>query len=251
MNETIKGLTLAAVLTLPAAAAAAEARELQGFDRILFAVPGDLTLVQGDDFEVEIEADDADLERIETRVRGEELAIRWNEGLMGVLGGRPEGDIDVTVTLPMLERLELAGSGRVEGGSWLSEAFAVEVSGSGAARFAEIATEELVIEISGSGSVAVAEVDAAAARVEISGSGDVELAGAADEQQIEVMGSGDVDARDLEGARVEVDIMGGGDVVVWANESLSTEIMGSGDVRYRGSPRVARREFGSGRVRPL
>ena len=252
MKQAGKALAAVAVLGMAVAAGAlSEVRDLEGFDRIMFALPGKLTLERGDEFEVVIDAVQEDLDRIETRVRGDELSIRWKEGLFGVLGGRPADDIAVRVTLPGLVGLELAGSGDVEGGSWLSETFLVEVNGSGSARFDELAGEELTLEVSGSGNVQVPKVDSALVRIEISGSGDVELAGAADRQQIEIMGSGDVEATELEGARVEVEIMGSGDVGVWANETLSAEIMGSGDIRYKGSPRVTTQEHGSGSVRPL
>lgn len=234
-----------------AAVAETEVRDVSGFERVLFALPGNLTIEQGDRFEVLVDAEPDDLERIETRVNGEELAIRWDQGLLGMWGGSPDGRIAVRITLPQLAGLEVAGSGDVEAGSWLAESLSVEVNGSGSVRIAELATEDLHVEVAGSGDVTVPALDAAALRVEIKGSGNVELAGAADRQEIEVMGSGDVDAADLEGARVEVEVMGSGDVTVWANSELSVDIMGSGDVRYRGSPTVDSAEHGSGRVRAL
>lgn len=242
---------VAVVLWAAAAGAGAEIRDVDGFDRVVFALPGKLTLQRADDHTLEIEASAEDLEHIQTRVRGGQLSIQWREGARGWFGGRPEGPITVRVGLPELHGLEVAGSGNVEGGTWLSETLEVEVNGSGSARFDEVAAEELSLEISGSGSIEVAAVDAALVKVEISGSGDVELAGTADRQEIEVMGSGDVVASELEGARVTVEIMGSGDVSVWATESLTAEVMGSGDVRYRGEPRVDVDEHGPGRVRAL
>jgi hypothetical protein len=250
MKETIRGLAAVALVTV-AASGLAEVRDVAGFDRVMFALPGELVLERGDDYEVVVEAADEDLERIETRVRGSELTIRWNERAFGLFGNRPKGPIAVRVRLPELRGLEVAGSGDVDGGAWVSETFSVEVNGSGSARFAELASEELTLEVAGSGNVQVLKVDAALARIEMRGSGDAELAGSADRQEIEVMGSGDVDAVELEGAQVNVQIMGSGDVRVWANDVLSAEIMGSGDVRYRGSPRVDSASHGSGRVRAL
>jgi hypothetical protein len=233
------------------AIAETEVRDVTGFERVLFALPGNLSVEQGGNFEVVVEAEPDDLERIETQVNGDELAIRWDQGLLGMWGGSPGGRIAVRVTMPQLEGLEVAGSGDVEAGSWLTESLNIEVNGSGSVRIAELATEELSLEVAGSGDITVPALDAAALRVEIKGSGNVELAGAADRQEIEVMGSGDVDTADLEGARVEVEVMGSGDVTVWANRALSVDIMGSGDVRYRGSPTVDSAEHGSGRVRGM
>lgn len=254
-QRTVRGLLpLLMLLLLPGFAGAAsqtEVRRLDGFSRISFALPGQLTLRRGGSVEVVVEAAPGDLKRIRTEVRGDELAIGWDDGVPGMFRGDPAGDIQVRVTLPALQELDVSGSGRVDGGTWLSETFTLEVSGSGSAVFEELVTEELDIEVSGSGNVDAAKVDAAMARVEISGSGDVELAGAADRQHIEVMGSGDVIATELEGASVEVEITGSGDVAVWATENLSAEITGSGGVRYRGAPRVERELTGSGSVRAL
>lgn len=247
----LPGMVLLVVLAGPVLAET-EQRQAADFARVWFGLPGTLTLEQGDEFQVQVEADPDDLQRIETSVRGDTLNIRWKEGLFGMLGGEPHGEgIQVRVVLPALQGLELAGSGDVHGGSWLAESFTLEVKGSGQTRFDEIAAEEFVVELAGSGDVDVPKVDAAVVRIELMGSGDVSLAGVADRQSIEVMGSGDVEASELEGARVEVEIMGSGDVQVWAQENLSARIMGSGDVRYRGSPRVDNREHGSGRVRAL
>ena len=252
MSAICKGC-LATLLALSAAIAVAdsETRDLTGFDRVLFALPGELTLRQGGDFQVVVDAEPEDLKRITTEVSGRSLAVRWKDGVFGMFGGNAEGPIRVEVTLPTLTALEVAGSGNADAGTWLTDSLELEVNGSGSVRFAELATEELTLDVSGSGNVHIAQLDCAVARIEVHGSGDVELSGAADHQEIEVMGSGDVDVRNLEGSRVEVEIMGSGDVAVWANEQLDAEIMGSGDVRYRGSPSVDREEHGSGEVKPL
>jgi hypothetical protein len=251
MNQTRICLLAGLLCVAAPVLAESERREHVGFDAVVFAVPGSLELVRGDQFEVLIEAEAEDLERIATRVSGHELSVRWQQGMLGMWSGDPEGSIAVRVTLPALTRLEVAGSGDVEAGSWSTESLRVEVNGSGSVRFGELATEELIVELAGSGDIRVADLDAALARIEVRGSGDVELAGAADRQEIEVMGSGDVVAAELEGARVEVEVMGSGDVSVWATEHLSAEIMGSGDISYRGSASVEREEHGSGSVRQM
>lgn len=242
---------LTALLLAGAAARAAEQRPVNGFDRVTFELPGQLTLQQGDDFALEIDAAAEDLERIETRVQGGELAIGWRDGVFGWAGSRTHGPIAIRLTLPELRGLEVAGSGDVAAGSWLGEGLEVEVNGSGSVAFEELTVEELDLEIAGSGSVEAARVDTAVVRIEVLGSGSVQLAGAADRQEIEVMGSGDVVLTELEGARVNVEIMGSGDVSVWANELLTTEIMGSGDVSYRGTPKVDLEKHGPGRLRAL
>jgi len=251
MNGLYRSALVLSWALAAAAVADTEERDLAGFDGVLFALPGTMIIEQGEGFEVLIDAQPEDLERIETKVSGDELVVRWDQGLLGMWGGRPEGPIRIRITMPELDSLEVAGSGDVEVGGWLAESLEVEVNGSGSVRFAELATEELSIEVAGSGDVRVPALDAADLQVEIRGSGNVTLAGAADRQEIEVMGSGDVDAAELEGARVEVDVMGSGDVTVWANGQLSVDIMGSGDVRYRGSPTIDVEEHGSGRVRAL
>ncbi len=244
--------TLAVLLSLNTAALAeTQTRAVEEFRRVEFALPGTLILEQGDEYRLVIEALPEDLEKVETDVGDETLRIRWRQGWLGVFSAAPDGEIRVHVTAPELEGLELAGSGRVAGGAWLTETFSMEISGSGSIQLDELAAEELRVEVAGSGNTRIPRVDAARVRIEISGSGDVELAGVADQQHIEVMGSGDVRASELEGAQVRVEIMGSGDVRVWATDSLVAEILGSGDVRYRGDPRVEVEQHGSGSVRAL
>lgn len=249
--RTFKALLL--VLGLAAAAMAAadiETRTLSGFDRVVFALPGQLTLVRGERHEVILEARPDDLERIVTVVSGGELTLRWDDGLLG-WGGGPDGEITARVTLPALAGVTVAGSGSVAGTSWEAPALALEVRGSGDLQFAELASGELTVDVAGSGNVGIERLEAASVRVAVKGSGDVTLAGVAQTQVIEVTGSGDVDAAGLRGARLVVEIRGSGDVDVWATEQLVVAIMGSGDVGYRGEPRLERELRGSGRVRSL
>jgi hypothetical protein len=109
------------------ALAETQSRDVSGFDRITFALPGSLTVSRGETFELSIDADSEDLERIETEVDGSALRIGWDEGMFGLFGGKPEGPIHVRVSLPALQALEVAGSGDVDAGNWLAESSAPPV----------------------------------------------------------------------------------------------------------------------------
>ncbi|MEZ5557503.1 MAG: head GIN domain-containing protein [Pseudomonadales bacterium] len=248
-------LQVAALVALLAIAnlalAATESRDVAGFERIEFSLPGELVLEQGD-FGVTLEGKTDDLEKVVTEVSGKKLEVRWRHGgWLGWGNDGPDDKIRVVVSLPLLTGLEIAGSGDAGGGTWNAEKFQVTINGSGSVDLDGVAAENLEIGINGSGGVRIDGVDAAVLDLTIRGSGDVDLAGAADTQHITVAGSGDLDAADLEGANVTVGVMGSGNVKVWARETLDANVMGSGDVRYRGEAKVDRMEAGSGRVRPL
>jgi hypothetical protein len=105
------------------------------------------------------------------------------------------------------------------------------------------------IEVSGSGDVSVDGIEADAMVIESSGSGDVQASGAAKTLTIAASGSGDVDASRLTADDVKVNTSGSGDARVHANETLDATISGSGEVRYHGDPEVTQAVSGSGDVR--
>lgn len=211
-------------------------RPVGAFDKIEFSIPGTLHFRQGEERSVEVEAPRDVLEQVVTTVEGSDLEIR-SEGEGGWLdwfGGSDhlEGDqIDVFVTASTIEKLSLAGSGRIVGET-------------------PVEGESLSLSIAGSGGldlqVAVKRLD-----VHVAGSGDSTLRGQADAVSTNTAGSGDIRAEDLNVRTAEVSIAGSGDVAFHVTDQLEAQIFGSGDVRYRGRPSVEVRSLGSGEVHSI
>ena len=226
-----KKTILLAFLTLlfisPAVYGQKEKREVSDFSKIGYSLPGTMEIVQSDKASLVLEGDKEDLERIITKVEGDELKIYTKHSSHGL------GDVKVYVSVVELSDLSIAGSGDVVVKSKLK-------------------TNELDLELSGSGSLQCEELMAKEVDVDLAGSGDIFLGGVADnEVEINIAGSGDVKAENLKTKEAEVNIAGSGSVKIWVTDELESNIVGSGDVYYKGNPLVDAETMGSGKTKPI
>lgn len=200
-----------------------EERPIEGaFTKIILANNGDLTVIQGPERAILVEAEDNLLPHLTTEITNGTLTLATERGM--ILQERER--IRYTVTLPEVERLEIAGSGDIG-----SE---------------QIVAEELVLEIGGSGDLLLESVAARRLEVMINGSGNISVGGDVQEQEIAINGSGDYDAAELVSENATVTIAGSGTVTVWAARALDASINGSGDLIYYGKPQVQQTINGSG-----
>lgn len=136
----------------------------------------------------------------------------------------------VHVTVPVIDRIELNGSGdMLSTDGFAADPFSVEVKGSG----------RVVMGIH-SGEV----------KASLNGSGSIELTGMCSALDAHVKGSGEIKAGDLIAADATTRITGSGDITVRTTGHLEVSITGSGDVRYAGTPAaISRNITGSGEVK--
>jgi hypothetical protein len=201
----------------------AEARDVSGFDRVSVMGSGELTLAQGDEEGLTIEADDNLLPVIVSEVRGGHLIIGPEN-----VSVRPSTPIRYQLKFRDLTELHLSGSVRAEADA--------------------IKTDRLALHISGSGRVQVPKLEASMLSTHISGSGSATAAGQVARQEIRISGSGNHHAPELRSDRADVHISGSGNASLWVDEILAAHISGSGRVEYRGAPQVESHLSGSGRV---
>lgn len=210
-------------------------RTVDAFTEIEFAISGTLHLRQADTHSVEVDAPSDVRDRVETTVATGVLEVRSEDesGFFDwVTGDGLDGErIDVFVSAPTIEKLSLAGSGRIVGETPMEG-------------------ESLSIDVAGSGSL---DLDVAMERldVHIAGSGTSTLRGRADAFSTNTAGSGDIRAADLSARTANVHIAGSGDVKLHVTDELEARILGSGEVEYRGSPSMEVRSLGSGEVRSI
>ena len=202
-------------------------RDLKGFDEISLGVSAHLHLSIGNEFKVEMEGDEDDMDEIETKVENGVLKIR-HERRSGWSWNMDR--VDIYVTMPEVNGLRVSGSGSIRSED-------------------TIKSDDLELAVSGSGDLEV-DIDARMVNLSISGSGDVELSGKAGEFKSTISGSGGIDAFDLVIENCDVRISGSGSVRVEVTGSLDARISGSGSVYYEGDPEnVNSSTSGSGRVR--
>lgn len=190
---------------------------------LVLAGPDNVVVKDGDALKIDVAGDP-----------GAVSALRFtlDEKTLGIMRGKDKVDGDgkatVTVTMPGLEKLTIAGSGTVEAAS-LAGKSEVTIAGSGTAR---------------TNSVSAARLD-----VTIAGSGSYRAAGKVDRLDLTVAGSGDADMAGLEVETADVTIAGAGSASFASNGTVKATVMGSGDVTVTGSAKCTIKSMGSGTLR--
>jgi hypothetical protein len=203
-----------------------EARSLETFDRVVLHGLGDLTVSQGEQESLEIEAEDNVLPYIETEVRDGVLEIRYERKTI-----LPTKPVKFHLVMRELRGLDTRGVSNI-----LADG---------------VATDRLQIGISGTGNVNIRDLRAGALAVNVSGAGNCTVDGTAGEQAVTLSGAGSYNGGELASGAATVTITGLGKVTVWAQDSLNVTISGTGGVDYYGSPQVRQQISGLGQVNHL
>jgi hypothetical protein len=223
MNTMRKTLALVALFpTLVLAQNNSETRDLTDFDSIEVGGGVDLVLQQGDDYHVEVAAEEGDLGELITEVRNGTLHIQRDFPDSGWPGWRGRGwDWDdegysATVTLPVLESLRASGGSNVEtAGTFSGDRITLRASG-GSDLTLDVAVDTL--------------------RVTASGGSDLDISGSANLLRVESSGGSDLDASDLIAKEADVRSSGGSDARVSVTESIIADASGGSDIQYSGDP---------------
>jgi hypothetical protein len=227
--------------------AASESRPVSGFNRISLRGTGDLTITQGDEEALTVEADDNILPYIKTEVRNGELILQIKEGV----SINPRTPIRYTLKAKDLNLIAISGSGKVMADALKTQDFSTAISGNGNMHFGNLDAQDVAMDISGSGKMIVDQLKAQTVESKISGSGDFDLTGEVTKQSLNISGSGNYLGGDLKSSEAQVRISGSGDVVVWVEDALNMSTGGSGKVSYYGSPKVEQSVSGSGTIKSL
>lgn len=210
-------------------------RSVESFTAIEFALPSTLHLRQGETHSVEVAAPKNVRDRVETTVDGDALEIKAEDNFdlfdWFANDDLDADQVDVYVSAPTIQKVSLAGSGRIVGETPLE-------------------SESLSFDIAGSGDLDV-QLDTNHLDVDVVGSGDCLLRGETEVLITKTTGSGDIQATDLTSRTAQVRITGSGDVELHAADSLNARLLGTGNVRYLGNPTVEVNSLGSGTVTPI
>lgn len=208
-----------------------ETRDLGAFDGVSLSGSFKVLVRQGSETKLEIRTDKNILPLIETRVvegsKGRTLEIGSKKGV----SFSTKADPQITLVLPQLRMIAIAGSGDVRVEAMKTPAVNVSVSGSGDVEFVDLSSDSL--------------------SVQVSGSGDIRVNGRATKFSLAVAGSGDVHARGLQADEVKASIAGSGSATVHAVKTLKVSIAGSGDIGYLGSPELSTSVAGHGSITKL
>lgn len=210
---------------------ATDKRTLDGdVTRLELNAPVNLTLRQGTTPTLEVRGEQRLLGNVDTRVDGGTLHIDTRGILL-----RHRTPIEVTVTLPTLEALQIKGSGDYTVSGFAGDHLDLSLDSSGDLHF-NGRYREIVAAVHGSGDCDLTGGTSDRVEAEVVGSGSLTLVGATRELHTEVHGSGDLDARHLRADEVELVHQGSGSSAVYARRQVHAEMTGSGDVVIYGNP---------------
>ena len=206
---------------------------MDAFDDVDVAGPFNVIFEQGESHSVRVEGTAEQLGKMTIYVKNGDLIIDQRKQ-------EPSGTFDglqVFVTSPMVDCLEIAGSGTITAPNALNvNDMNLEIAGSGDITLAQLTCKGLKMEIAGSGDITLGSVHANEVSNEIAGSGDIEVAGLVCKiVKNEIAGSGNITLNNLNVDHVKSEIAGSGDVILRGKAvSHDEEIAGSGKVNVSG-----------------
>ena len=203
-------------------------RNISGFNKVHVSGSMNVRLMQQDQGQVKIEADENLMSYIEVYTEGSELIVRERKGF----NLDPTKEIVIYAMAPSFTEISVSGSGDVKSDN--------SISGS----------EGLVMMVSGSGDIEM-QVDVPSIKSRVSGSGSITLKGEAEDLDLTVSGSGAIKCFELSSENVSVSVSGSAEAEVNASRKLDISVSGSASVQYKGSPSVNSRVSGSGEVRKV
>ncbi len=207
-----------------------ETRKPGPFDAVHISYPADITIQQGLEDSVVIEADDNLLRQLSSELNSGRLTVKtietsWQKRV------NPSQPVKIMITVRNLEEIVFsAPTGSLDADGLHTGALKLVLSGA-----AQVQLNGLEVDL----------LDAV-----LSGAGDVKAAGTSREVRLLLSGAGNFNGADLMSDKAAVEISGMGDAIVRAETALTANITGAGSVRYFGEPRVEQTISGAGSVKP-
>lgn len=201
---------------------AGEKRNLGSFNQLDLGGAFAVTLIQGNEESVTIDATSDIASQIITKVEGGKLKI-YNEKDF-----KSEGKISITVNFKNLKSIDCSGAGTL--------------TSTGKLHF-----DDLLLEASGACKTNL-ELDAKKLSVDISGAGNTTLSGNVPSVDLDISGAGKFMASSLVADDYEIDISGTGNAEISAAKTLDVEVSGTGVVKYKGDPVIKREISGTGNI---
>jgi hypothetical protein len=206
-----------------------ETRNVGEFTAIEVDYPAQVTVTQGDQVSVKIDAEDNVLPGLKTQIRGNTLEIFYK-----VEDGKrvnPRNMVQITIVVKDLKDVEFNSAGELtlEG----------------------ITADDLDVAISGAGNVKLNEIDVKNLAVGLSGAGSATASGAAENLKLIISGFGSFNGGELHSKTAAVTLSGAGSVTTWVDEKLDALISGAGSVNYYGTADVTKNISGAGNVKHL
>jgi hypothetical protein len=198
------------------------------FTSVTAAGPDRVIIRYGSAFSVSARGRAGLLDRLTIRVEDGELRLGRESGINWGANERL-GNAVITVTMPRLDGITLAGSGEIRADRLDGDTASLTLAGSG----------DLVVTDG-----VVGDID-----ITLAGSGDMQLTGRARNVDITLAGSGDISGVTYGAETADVTVAGSGSVTMRVTQRAAISVMGSGDVTLSGTTNCAINRRGSGDAR--
>ena len=177
--------------------------DFTGFDKIEVVGVYNMDVEVGGDFSIETSGREKDMNKMDVYVEDGVLVLATDENKKrrGWRGNNNRG-IDITITMPSLDGIEITGIGNGEINGINADDFDIEVAGIGA----------------------------------------MELNGKCDTLNADYAGMGELNARGLKCNDVTVDMSGMGSASVYASDSVDADMSGMGSIDVYGNPKDVRKD---------
>lgn len=197
-----------------------------GFNAVRVAGSDTVNVVRGPVASVVARGPAALLDKLVIRTEGATLVVA-RKSAFGM--GWSSGNVVVTVTMPAIRAVDVAGSSDVS----VDRADGVEFDAS----------------VSGSGNLDLADIATASTKLRVAGSGNITARGKTQTLSADVSGSGGLAAEKLIADTVSIAVMGSGDARAFARNSATLSVTGSGNANVAGTKQCAITTKGSGEAR--
>ena len=218
-------LAIFPILLATPALAAERSFPVGTFSEVVLSGSMDVVVTTGAAHSVRAEGAEADLDRLDIKVKGNALVLSTKSGSWN---WSSREKVTVRVSAPNVSAASISGSGDMQVGP---------TKGNFSGR------------ISGSGDMTVASVDAPQLGLSISGSGDISVGGGrCGTGTFSSSGSGDISVGRVRCETVTVTTSGSGDIAAQATGAATLRTSGSGDITVTGGGRCTSRSSGSGTI---
>ncbi|MHB0875022.1 MAG: head GIN domain-containing protein [Anaerolineae bacterium] len=196
--------------------------EVEGFTGIDAGSAFEIEVAQGDEFHVDVTAEEGTFRYIEVDTTGSVLRLHLNHSGFFSFG---RATLRARVTMPRLESLDLSGASRCD--------------------LKDFGAEDVEIALSGASKLS-GELQAARLTFDLSGASSTTLEGSVDAIDATLSGASALDLRDAPAATAAVELSGASSARIDVSERLRYDLSGGSTLRYSGSPEVTEAEVSGG-----
>jgi hypothetical protein len=195
--------------------AQSETRKLDSFDEISVATGISATLVKSNENKVEITAENVDMDKIITEVKGDRLNVKIKSNNWGWSMKKRK----VEATIYYTEELHyIAGS-----------------SGARVESRDAISTDNMRVN-SSSGARVELTLESDMTSAEASSGATIELTGTSAKLKADASSGASIRAKDLMSQKADADVSSGASIDIWVEKELIADASSGGSVKYKGSP---------------